>query len=72
MKKCFIGGTQVLEHKQGDPDASDNASDVYIRCIKRQTKTCKRPIMYHFLEQIEAYKKRVKHLEMLESEERQG
>lgn len=72
MEKCFIGGTNVLEHKQGDSDASDNASDAYIKCIENQAKTCKHPIMHHFFELIEAYKKRVKQLERLESKERQG
>ena len=72
MEKCLIGGTQVLEHKQGDSDASDNASDAYIKCIEKQARTCKHPIMHHFSELIEAYKERVKQLQMLESNKQQG
>lgn len=73
MKKCLIKGSMDLfEHKQGDPDVVDNANDVYIRCIEEQTKTCNHPIMRHFFEMIEAFKKHVKQLEMLESEEQQG
>ena len=63
---------QLLEHEQGDPDVVDDADDEYIRCIEEQTKTCNQPIMRHFFELIEAYKKHVKQLEMLESEEQQG
>ena len=73
MKKCLIKGSMDLfEHKQEDPDVVDNANDAYIRCIEEQTKTCNHPIMRHFFEMIEAFKKHVKQLEMLESEEQQG
>ena len=63
---------KVYEHEKGDPDADDDADDAYIRCIEEQTKTCNHPIMRHFFEDIEKYKKHVKELEMLESEEQQG
>ena len=69
MKKCLIEGIQVSEVEQGDPDAGDDADDAYILCIEEQAKTCDHPIMHHFLEEIEAYKKHVKVLEILESEE---
>lgn len=73
IKKCLIKGvTQAFEHEQGDPGEVDNADDAYIRCIEEQTKTCRQPIMRHFLEVTEAYKKHVKQLEMLESEEQHG
>ncbi|XP_044172696.1 uncharacterized protein LOC122956956 [Acropora millepora] len=73
IKKCLIKGvTQAFEHEQGDPGEVDNADDAYIRCIEEQTKTCRQPIMRHFLEVTEAYKKHVKQLEKLESEEQHG
>ena len=72
MKKCLIESIQVSEHEEGDPEAGDDADDDYICCIEEQTKTCNYHIMRHFFEQIEAYKKHVKQLEMLESEEQQG
>lgn len=72
METCLIEGMQVSEHEQGDPDAGDDGDDAYIRCIEEQTKTCNYFIMRHLFEQIEAYKKHVKQLEMLESEEQQG
>ena len=73
MKKCFLGSTRVFEHEQGDRDASDDASNGYIRCIEERTKTgCNYRIMRHLFNQIEAFKKHIKQLEMLESEERQG
>lgn len=72
MKKCLFESMQVSEHEQGDPDAGDDADDAYIRCIEEQTKTCNHPIMRHLFEEIKAYKKHVKQLEMLESEEQQG
>ena len=72
MKKCLIEGIQVSEVEQGDPDAGDDADDAYILCIEEQAKTCGHPIMRHLFEQIEAYKKHVKELEILESEEQQA
>ena len=69
MKKCLIESMQVSEIEEGDPDAGDDADDAYIVCIEEQTKACDYPIMRHLFEQIEAYKKHVKQLEMLESEE---
>ena len=72
MKKCLIESMRVSVHEQGDPDAGDDADDAYIRCIEEQTKTCHHPILRHLFEGIEAYKKHVKQLEMLESEEQQG
>ena len=72
MKKCLIEGFQVYEGERGDPDAADDGDDAYIRCIEEQAKTCNRPIMSHLLEQTRAYKKHVKQLEMLESEEWEG
>ena len=60
------------ELKEADPEAGDDADDDYIGCIEEQSKTCKYPIMHHLFKQIEAYKKHVKQLEMLEAEERQG
>ena len=72
MKKCLIESLQVYEHEKGDPDAADDGDDDYIRCIEEEAKTCGHPIMHHLLEQTRAYKKHVKQLEMLESEERQG
>lgn len=73
MRKCLIKGSlQLLEHEQGDPHVVDDADDTYIRCIEVQTKTCHHPIIRHFYELIEAFKKHVKQLEMLESEEQQG
>ena len=69
MKKCLIESMKVSEVEQGDPDAGDDADDAYILCIEEQTKICNHPIMRHLFEQIEAYKKHVKELEMLESEE---
>lgn len=73
MRKCLIkGSVQLLEHEQGDPHVVDDADDTYIRCIEVQTKTCHHPIIRHFFELIEAFKKHVKQLEMLESEEQQG
>ena len=71
MKKCLIESIQVFEHEKGDTDAADDGDD-YIRCIEEEAKTCGHPIMLHLLEQTKAYKKHVKQLEMLESEERQG
>ena len=62
----------MLEHEQGDQDAADDGNDVYIRCIEEEAKTCRRPIMHHFLEQTEVYKNHLEQLKMLESEERQG
>ena len=61
----------MFEHEKGDPDVVDDTDDAYIRCLEEQTKTCNHPIMRHFFEEIEAYKKHVKQLEELESEERQ-
>jgi len=72
VKKCLIESIEVSEHEEGDPEAGDDADDDYIRCIEEQTKPCNYRIMHHFFEQIEAYKKHVKQLEMLESEEQQG
>lgn len=72
MKKCLVESMQVSEHEQGDPDAGDDADDEYIGCIEEQSKTCNHPIMRHLFEEIKAYKKNVKQLEMLESEEQQG
>lgn len=73
MKKCLIESTHVSEHEleEGDPKAGDDGDDDYIRCLEDQTKTCKYRIMRHLFEQIEAYKKHVKQLEKLESEEQQ-
>ena len=72
MKKCLIGSIKLFEHEQGDSDVVDDADDAYIRCIEEHTKTCNHPIMRHFFEVTEAYKKHVKQLEILESEEQQG
>ena len=74
MRKCLIESVRVYEHEleKGDPEAGDDADDDYIRCIEEQAKACRHPIMRHLFEQIEAYKKHVKQLEMLEAEERQG
>lgn len=74
MKKCFIESMQVFEHEldEGDPEAADHSHDAYIRCIEQQTKTCNHPIMRHLFKQVEAFKKYLKQLEMLESEEQQG
>ena len=74
MKKCLIESMEVSEHEleEGNPDAGDDGDDDYIRCIEEEAKTCGHPIMLHLLEQTKAYKKHVKQLEMLESEERQG
>lgn len=73
MKKCLIESMEVSEHEleEGNPDAGDDGDDDYIRCIEEQTKTCNHPIMNHLFEEIEAYKKHVKELEILESEEQQ-
>ena len=65
-------GAQLFEQEQGDSDANDDVNDAEIRCIEEQTKTCNYPIMHHFFQAIEAYRKHAKQLEMLESEERQG
>ena len=72
MRKCLIESIQVSEVEQGDPDAGDDSDDAYILCIEEQAKTCGHPIMRHLFEQIEAYKKHVKELEILESEEQQA
>ena len=72
MRKCLIESIQVSEAEQGDPDAGDDSDDAYILCIEEQAKTCGHPIMRHLFEQIEAYKKHVKELEILESEEQQA
>ena len=72
IKKCVIESMHVFNHEQGDSEVVDDADDAYVRCLEEQTKTCKHPIMRHFIEQIEAYKKHVKQLEMLEFEEQQG
>ena len=72
MKKCTIKSMHVFDHEQGDPDEVDDADDAYIRCLEEQAKTCNYSIMHHFIEEIEAYKKHVKELEELESEEQQG
>ena len=75
MKMCLIESMQVSEHEleEGDPEAGDDANDDYVRCLEEQTKAkkCHHTIMRHLFEQIEAYKKHVKQLEMLEAEERQ-
>lgn len=73
IKKCVIESMHVFDHEQGDPEEVDDADDAYIRCLEQQAKTtCNNPIMRHFYEVIEAYKKHVKQLEMLEAEEQQG
>ena len=72
MRKCLIESIQVSEAEQGDPDAGDDSDDAYILCIEEQAKTCGHPIMRHLFEEIEAYKKHVKELEILESEEQQA
>ena len=72
MRKCLIESIQVSEVEQGDPDAGDDSDDAYILCIEEQAKTCGHPIMRHLFEEIEAYKKHVKELEILESEEQQA
>lgn len=72
LKKCVIESMHVFEHEEGDTDEVDDADDAYIRCLEEQTTTCHHPIMHHFFKEIEAYKKHVKQLEMLESEEQQG
>lgn len=72
VKKCFIRSMQVFELEEGDPEAGDHSDDAYVRCIEEQTKTCNHPIMRHLFEQTEAFKKDLKQLEMLESEEQHG
>ena len=75
VKKCFIESFQVFEHdelEEGDPEAADLSDEAYIRCVEEQKKTCNHPIMRHLFEQTEAFKKDLKQLEMLESEEQQG
>jgi len=75
VKKCFIESFQVFEHdelEEGDPEAADLSDEAYIRCVEEQKKTCNHPIMCHLFEQTEAFKKDLKQLEMLESEEQQG
>lgn len=74
MKKCMIETFHVFKHEleEGDPEAYHDADNDYIRCLKEETKTCNYPIVRHLLEQLEAYKKHVKQLEMLEAEEQQG
>ena len=77
MKKCLIESMQVSEHEleEGDPAAlaGNDANDDYVSCLEEQTKAkkCHHAIMRHLFEQIEAYKKHVKQLEMLEVEEQQ-
>ena len=70
IKKCFIKSFQVFEHdelEEGDPEAADLSDEAYIRCMEKVKKTpCDYPIMHHLLEQIEAFKKGLKQLEMLE------
>ena len=74
MKNCTTENMQVFEHEleEGDREASDHSDEAYIRCIEEQTKTCNHPIIRHLIEQAKAFKKGVKQLEMLESEEQQG
>ena len=78
IKKCLIESMQVSEHElgEGDPvaEAGNDANDDYVSCLEERTKAkkCDHAIMRHLLEQIEAYKKHVKQLEMLEVEEQQG
>ena len=61
----------VYEHELEEGDSYDTDA-YYVLCFEEQTKTCPYPIMLHLFEQLEAYRKHVKRLEMFEAEEQHG
>ena len=60
MKKCTVEEMRV----NGEDDDKDE--NVFFNCMKTEQKTCNPLIMRHFMDQMDAYKKRWKKLMELE------
>ena len=60
MKKCTVEEMRV----NGEDDDKD--AYVFFNCMKTEQKTCNSLIMRHFMDQMDAYKKRWKKLMELE------